>query len=409
MRAVEIADRARTLWTDDDRAWASSVGGAGGRRRALRRRCSSPRRAQFALRSARQPRQGAAADRARLALAALGGRGGGGLRSWPGSSSTASAATQRINVLAPPVLLLRARGTSRSTRCSPAGFVVRYGEPSHDGSVAAGGGPARRTPARRHGAARSRDDPLPQAISRPSPTTGRAGGSAVRGAGRAHPAPGGGRARARRHRGPVPARARLRVPRHMGEHVPRCVGGAPHPGRRSTRRALASRHSGSRRGAARGDARAGERERRAVAASHGGDVDVRSIVVPRVVLALGSGWRRTLSRHAPAGRRLEQPYFRAPAARLCTMARSACDVVPYSFTPDAAAPATMLAALLGRGWAATSPCDVAPAVAYGDEETFAATGVSRPRVVLVSSSTAPPRRSAKRTAPSSRRWRRSAA
>jgi hypothetical protein len=162
VRAVETADRARTLWRDDDRAWASraaaQVVGAAGAPEAF-----VVRRAQLALERL--------ADRTKLLPRVVRAW---QWRPWVGVAIVALAFvlgiagdrvgdTQRINVLAPPVLLLLLWNLVTYAVLA-AGFVVRYGEASRMG-------PLRRTVAwlagRRPGAHPSRRDaadPLPEAL-----------------------------------------------------------------------------------------------------------------------------------------------------------------------------------------------------------------------------------------------------
>ncbi|CAG0997997.1 hypothetical protein BURK1_02663 [Burkholderiales bacterium] len=131
VRALETTDAARATWTDVDRAWASrasaQVVGAG----------ASPdvflaRRADLAL-----ERFGAAQPALPRAIRAL------AWRPWVGSAVVAAAfvlgvlldqadTTQRVNVLAPPVLGLLVWNLAVYVFIA-AGYVVRYGEPATPG------------------------------------------------------------------------------------------------------------------------------------------------------------------------------------------------------------------------------------------------------------------------------------
>ncbi len=161
VRAVETADRARTLWTDDDRSWASraaaEVVGADAPRVAF-----VARRAQLALERLEQRRQ----DFARFAAAWR-------WRPWVGTAIVALAfafgaaadavgGAQRINILYSPVLPLLAWNLVVYALLA-GGFVLRYGEASAPGPlrglVARLAGVVRRV----RGGPRADDDPTPRA------------------------------------------------------------------------------------------------------------------------------------------------------------------------------------------------------------------------------------------------------
>lgn len=133
VRAVETADGARSLWSDADRAWASraaaEVVGEGGRPEAF-----LARRAKLALErlGARHP----ALPRAVRALR---------WRPWVGTALVALAfvlgvlvdrigGAQRINVLAPPVLMLLVWNLGVYAFVV-AGFVIRFGDPAPSGPL----------------------------------------------------------------------------------------------------------------------------------------------------------------------------------------------------------------------------------------------------------------------------------
>ena len=133
VRAVETADAERTLWTDDDRAWASraaaEVVGAEGSPEAF-----LARRATLAIEKlgARHP----ALPRAVRALR---------WRSWVSVTVVAGAfalgffldqvdPTQRINILAPPVLALLIWNLVVYAAIV-AGYVARYGERADPGPL----------------------------------------------------------------------------------------------------------------------------------------------------------------------------------------------------------------------------------------------------------------------------------
>ncbi len=97
------------------------------------------------------------------------------------------------------------------------------------------------------------------------------------------------------------------------------------------------------------------------------------VIVPRLLLALGAG---LVERHRAArlSLALDEPYF----ARLLRGLHDGpvpVRVIPYSFTPDAAAAAT-LAALLGRAVGGHAAVSVAPMVNYGDVDLAAASGAA---------------------------------
>ena len=134
VRAVETADAERTLWTDEDRAWASraaaEVVGAEGSPEAF-----LARRATLAIEKlgARHP----ALPRAVRALR---------WRSWVSVTVVAGAfalgffldqvdPTQRINILAPPVLALLIWNLVVYAAIV-AGYVARYGERAEPGAAA---------------------------------------------------------------------------------------------------------------------------------------------------------------------------------------------------------------------------------------------------------------------------------
>lgn len=160
VRAVETADRERTLWTDADRSWASraaaEVVGADAPQVAF-----VARRAHLALERLEQRRQ----DFARFAA-------GWRWRPWVGTAIVALAfvagaaadavgGAQRINILYSPVLPLVAWNLVVYALLA-GGFVVRYGEASAPG-------PVRRAVARLAGVVRRQrsesraDDPSPRA------------------------------------------------------------------------------------------------------------------------------------------------------------------------------------------------------------------------------------------------------
>lgn len=162
VRAVETADRARTLWTDDDRAWATRAAGevVGA---AAPPAVFVARRAQFALERLTQrtkllPRVVRAWQwRPWVGVVVV------GLAFVLGVAIDRIGGAQRINVLAPPVLLLLVWNLAMYAVLS-AGFVVRYGE-------ASAMGPLRRAVAwlagRRpgtHPPRRDATDPLPEAL-----------------------------------------------------------------------------------------------------------------------------------------------------------------------------------------------------------------------------------------------------
>src|SRR6185437_4894701 len=126
IRAVETADGARTLWSDDDRAWAS--------------------RAAAEVVGADAAPEAFVARRAALAVEKLGARQPALLRTlramqwrpWVGGAIVATAfalgmfidqvdRTQRINILAPPVLLLLVWNVAVYV-VIVASYIVRYGD-----------------------------------------------------------------------------------------------------------------------------------------------------------------------------------------------------------------------------------------------------------------------------------------
>ena len=132
-RALETADRSRALWTDADRAWAS---------RAAAQTVGENAAAEAFLAQRARLVLERAAERSRVlprAVCAL------GWRSWVGGVLVIAAfiagmaidrigAEQQINVLAPPVLFVLAWNLVVYALI-PAGYIVRYGEPSFGGSL----------------------------------------------------------------------------------------------------------------------------------------------------------------------------------------------------------------------------------------------------------------------------------
>ena len=93
------------------------------------------------------------------------------------------------------------------------------------------------------------------------------------------------------------------------------------------------------------------------------------VIVPRLVLALGM-WMVERYRAARVGEDFHDPYF-ARLLRDFDAGPVAVHVVPYSFTVTPAAVAA-LETLLARALGAGATLAVAPPVAYGDEETTSA-------------------------------------
>jgi hypothetical protein len=133
VRAAEVADGGRDFWSDDDRAWAS--------------------RAAAEVVGADAPTDAFLARRAALALERIGTREPGFARavralrwrSWIGTVIVAIAfaigvlvdqvdRTQRINILAPPVLILLAWNIAVYA-VLVASYVVHYGEPRAEGPL----------------------------------------------------------------------------------------------------------------------------------------------------------------------------------------------------------------------------------------------------------------------------------
>jgi hypothetical protein len=162
VRALEEADRARTSWTDDDRAWASraaaQVVGEHAAPQVFIARRAALALERMATRASMLPRMARAWR----------------WRPWVGAAIVAAAllaglvvdridGTQRINVMAPPVLLLVLWNLAVYAVLG-AGFVLRYGE-------ASAVGPLRRAVVRlatiRFPARAPRDDsddPVPRAL-----------------------------------------------------------------------------------------------------------------------------------------------------------------------------------------------------------------------------------------------------
>jgi Protein of unknown function (DUF2868) len=162
VRAVETADRARTSWTDTDRAWAS--------RAAAEVVGADAAPAQFVGRRARLALERLAARGHAVARLAAAWR----WRGWvgaavvvvafiAGAAADALGGARQVNVLYSPALPLV--GWNLAVYCVlAAGFVLRYGEPSAPGplrrAVAWLAGVARRAP----GAAAAGDDPAARAL-----------------------------------------------------------------------------------------------------------------------------------------------------------------------------------------------------------------------------------------------------
>jgi hypothetical protein len=133
VRAIETADRARTLWTDDDRSWASraaaEVVGSDAPRAVF-----VARRAGFALERLRERR----ADIARFAAAWRWRPWVGGVLAVAafalGAAADAVGGAQRINILHSPVLPLVAWNLAVYAAIA-AGFVLRYGEAGAPGAL----------------------------------------------------------------------------------------------------------------------------------------------------------------------------------------------------------------------------------------------------------------------------------
>lgn len=110
------------------------------------------------------------------------------------------------------------------------------------------------------------------------------------------------------------------------------------------------------------------------------------VIMPRLILALGAGW---LERHRAARLpvALDEPYFQR-------LLRGLHDgpvpvrVVPYSFTPDPAAAAT-LTAILGRAVGGNAQVTLAPVVEYGADETAAPAATAPWQVLLFSLAATP--------------------
>jgi hypothetical protein len=115
------------------------------------------------------------------------------------------------------------------------------------------------------------------------------------------------------------------------------------------------------------------------------------VIVPRLVLALGM-WLVERYRAARIGEGFDAPYF-ARLQREFGEGTVAVRVVPYSFTVTPGALAT-LETLLARAVGAGATLAVAPAVAYGDEDTAAAIAheAGRGPVVALFNATATPER-----------------
>ena len=89
------------------------------------------------------------------------------------------------------------------------------------------------------------------------------------------------------------------------------------------------------------------------------------VVLPRLLLALGAGWRaHRLQRNLPLP--LDQPYFQQ-LLRQQHGGQTPLRVWPHAHTPDAAAQAA-LRALCARVFGDAAPLQLAPTIAYGSED-----------------------------------------
>ncbi len=376
VRALEEADRARAMWTDDDRAWAS---------RAAAQVVGEHATPEIFI-----------ARRAGLALERLTARGSAlpavvrawCWRPWVGVAVVAVAfvagvvvdrigSTQQINVLAPPVLLLVLWNLAVYAVLG-AGFVTRYGDASPTG-------PFRRAVIRlaairgRPRASGGSDaDPVPRAIAAMARAWVGQSASlyAMRAARVLHLAAAAlavGVIVGLYWRGlVVEYRATWESTFLEAPLVRGLLAALYAPGVWLTGHAIPD-VAGIAAIRAPGSANAAPWLHLMAATM------VLVVIVPRLVLALGAGLVERLRAVAlPVA--LDQPYFQR-------LLRGLHDgpvpvrVIPYSFTPDATAAAT-LAALLGRAVGGNAEVVVAPMAHYGDVEV-AATAEATPALSVL--------------------------
>jgi hypothetical protein len=364
VRAVEVTDRARSLWTDEDRAWAS--------------------RAAAQVVGAAAPPATFVARRAQLAFERLSERTkllprvvrAWQWRPWVGVLIVVLAfvlgvavdrigGAQRVNVLAPPVLVLLAWNLAVYLALA-AGFVVRYGE-------ASAMGPLRRAVAwlagRRPGAHHARhgtDDPVPAALAELARqwTAQAAPLYAARAARILHLAAAAlalGLLAGLYLRGiAFEYRATWESTFLDGATVRTLLAVAYAPGAWVTAIPVPE--------LAQIEAMRAPASVNAAPWLHliAGTLVV-IVIAPRLLLALvNGGLERYRAAHlAPA---LDEPYFRRLLRGLHD-APAPVIVIPYSFTPEASAQAN-LEALLVRALGGNATVSVAAPVAYGAEDTF---------------------------------------
>ena len=220
VKAVETADRARAVWTDADRAWASraaaEVEGASAAPAVF-----LARRAQLALERIGVRAPALARRRARRALAAVGrsSRDRGGIHRGRRRRPYRQRAAHQYPLAAGAVPgHLESRGLRRTGRPVTSSITATQLRRDHCAARSRGW----RADCSR---AQYTQRPPTRCAMRSSAFAARlvgAGGAAVCGTRRAHSASGRSGIRAGRHRRPVRARPRVRVPRHVGEHVSRC-------------------------------------------------------------------------------------------------------------------------------------------------------------------------------------------
>ena len=356
VRAVETSDRARSLWSDADRAWASraaaEIVGADARRRGLPRAASDD-----GPRAAGRADQGAAA---RAAGAAAGGRGSALLVVAAafvlGFALDRIGDAGRVNILAPPVLGLRRLEPRRLCR---------------------GAGGLRRA-LRRRRASRCRCDGRSRGW--PAAACGRA---AMRRAPSPHWRPSG-RSSPRRCTRPVPrASCTSRPSRSPSACSPACTCAASRyeyrAGWESTFLSAPTVHSIARIAYAPGAAVTGiavpdVAAIEAIRAPAGENAArwlhlmaatvVVLVVLPRLLLVLATGLvERHRARNFPLP--LDEPYFR----RLLRGYRGGparVRVLPYSYTLPAEA-AAGLEAIVSRGFGGSAALHVAAPVPYGGD------------------------------------------
>lgn len=375
VRAVEVADRTRSLWTDDDRAWASraaaQVVGAAAPGAAF-----VARRAELALERL--------AERTKLLPRVV--------RAWQwrpwvgvvlvvlafllGIAGDRIGSAQRINVLAPPVLLLLVWNLAVYAILA-AGFVVRYGE-------ASAMGPLRRAVAwlagRRPGAHPSRRDaadPMPEALAELAQqwTAQAAPLYAARAARILHLAAAAlalGLLAGLYLRGiAFEYRATWESTFLEAPTVRALLAFAYAPGAWLTATPIPE--------VAQIEAMRWPANVNAAPWLHliAGTLAI-VVIVPRLALALGTGLLERY-RAAHLAVPLDEPYFRR-LLRGLQDGPAAATVVPYSFTPDAPARAN-LEALLVRALGGNASVTVAPPIAYGGEDAWAHGAPESDRIV----------------------------